>query len=198
MTLSANASLVLDRFVYDANKGSGEIIMNVVKGAFRFATGSADPKSYKIKTPMATLAVRGTVVEGYIDAAGNIFIVIVEGSVIASTSSGSVTVNAGQFIVITNTGAIIQGGDWTGPLLDLDAGVQFLLDNQGKLLDIGGDVLPKWQELNDALDSRDIDLNFPPPAPPPPKAPGYPSDGYRIDGQSDVPSLLYRGGTPRN
>lgn len=172
LTLSKGASLVLDRFVYDPGRGTGDIVLNVVKGAFRFATGSATPQSYKIKTPAVTLAVRGTVIEGYIDAAGNVFIVVVEGSVIATTGSESVTVNAGEFIVVTPAGDIIEGGDWTGPLLDLDAGVQFLIDNKGKLLDIGGDVLPRWNELNDALDSRDVDLNFPvtpeTPAPPPP------------------------------
>lgn len=161
LTLSAKARIVLDKFVYNPKRSSGDIVFNVVKGAFRFVTGSADPNSYKIKTPVATLAIRGTIVEGYIDTSGNAVFVVVEGAITVSVNGQTILVNAGSYVVVTPSGQVIQGGNWTGPILDLDAGVQFIFDNQGRLLDRGGDVLPKWNNLNDALDSRDVDLNFP-------------------------------------
>jgi hypothetical protein len=54
----------LDKFVYDpSNKGAGKVAINATKGAYRFVTGSQDSKNYEIKTPYATLGVRGTVLE---------------------------------------------------------------------------------------------------------------------------------------
>jgi hypothetical protein len=53
----------LDKFVYDPNKQAGTVVVNVSRGAYRFITGVQDPRSYEIKTPYATLGVRGTVLE---------------------------------------------------------------------------------------------------------------------------------------
>ena len=53
----------LDKFVYDPDKGSGKVVINATRGAYRFITGVQDPRSYEIKTPYATLGVRGTVIE---------------------------------------------------------------------------------------------------------------------------------------
>ena len=53
----------LDKFVYDPNKRAGTVVVNASRGAYRFITGVQDPRSYEIKTPYATLGVRGTVLE---------------------------------------------------------------------------------------------------------------------------------------
>jgi hypothetical protein len=53
----------LDKFVYDPNKGAGGVAINATRGAYRFVTGAQDSKNYEIKTPYATLGVRGTVLE---------------------------------------------------------------------------------------------------------------------------------------
>jgi hypothetical protein len=53
----------LDKFVYDPSKGGGKVVINASRGAYRFVTGVQDPRNYEIKTPYATLGVRGTVVE---------------------------------------------------------------------------------------------------------------------------------------
>jgi hypothetical protein len=49
----------LDKFVYDPTTSSGNVVINVSKGAFRFVTGSQDKKTYEIKTPYGTLGIRG-------------------------------------------------------------------------------------------------------------------------------------------
>ena len=141
------------------------MIVSIGKGAFRFVSGSADPRSYKIKTPVAVLGIRGTIVEGYYDGAGNLVIVVVEGSVVLTTADGTQrTVEAGEYVSVSSSGAVTGPATWTGPTLNLDAGIRFVFDNQGNLLEQGGDVLPQWNDLNDALDSRDLDITFPPPA----------------------------------
>jgi hypothetical protein len=62
--IGPNSRVVLDRFVYNPRARAGSVVMSVTKGAFRFISGSADPKSYLIKTPLATIAVRGTIING--------------------------------------------------------------------------------------------------------------------------------------
>jgi hypothetical protein len=49
----------LDKFVYDPNKGSGTVVFEATRGAFRFVTGSQSKGDYKIKTPYGTLGIRG-------------------------------------------------------------------------------------------------------------------------------------------
>lgn len=169
LTLGAEARLTLDRFVYDPEAESGDIAVSIGRGAFRFITGSADPNSYRINTPAATLGIRGTIVEGYLGPGGNGAIVVVEGSITVTLRDGTtLTLNAGEYLVFDANGNITAGpADWTGPTLDLDAGIRFVLDAFGKLLNEGGDRLPRWREFNDALDSRDLDITFPPPEPDP-------------------------------
>ena len=59
--VGSGASVMLDEFIYDPNRKTGNIVLDVTKGAFRFISGSAKPESYTIKTPVATIGVRGTV-----------------------------------------------------------------------------------------------------------------------------------------
>jgi hypothetical protein len=64
LSVGPSSNVRLDKFVYDPNnKGAGKVAINATKGAYRFITGSQDSKNYEIKTPYATLGVRGTVLE---------------------------------------------------------------------------------------------------------------------------------------
>lgn len=58
--VGANSVVVLDRFVYDPQKKSGELVLNVGHGMFRFVTGTMNKDGYKIHTPSAVIGVRGT------------------------------------------------------------------------------------------------------------------------------------------
>jgi len=51
VALGPGSRLLLDKFVYDPQKGSGTIVLNLVKGAFRFVTGIASKPSYLIRVP---------------------------------------------------------------------------------------------------------------------------------------------------
>ncbi|MHA1164150.1 MAG: FecR family protein [Alphaproteobacteria bacterium] len=155
LTIGASARLTLDRFVYNPNRKTGDVVVNVVQGAFRFVSGSAGPGSYKIKTPVASIGLRGTIVEGYVSPDGSLFLVIVEGSVIVTTADGTtVTLTAGQYITVSSSGAVTGPSPWTGRTLDIESGHEFILDTdnpQGE----------QRNQLNDALDSRNLDINFP-------------------------------------
>lgn len=88
LALGPGAQLVLDRFVYDPNKSGGSIVLNLVKGGFRFITGVATKPTYMIRTPAAAIVVRGTVFDVYIEASGAIWLLLHEGSIRACNDAG--------------------------------------------------------------------------------------------------------------
>jgi hypothetical protein len=63
LTLGENATVVIDRYVFDPDQSVGEASINAAKGAVRFATGrikTLNTKDISVSTPAATLGVRGT------------------------------------------------------------------------------------------------------------------------------------------
>jgi hypothetical protein len=63
LTLGENATVVVDRFVYDPDAGTGEALLKTGVGAFRLATGKISElrdKKITVSAPFATLGVRGT------------------------------------------------------------------------------------------------------------------------------------------
>lgn len=83
LTVGPESTVTLDQFVYDPTSNTGKVALNVAKGAFRFITGSAAPQSYEVKTPVATMGVRGTIADGYYDPVANTFtLVATEGTLI--------------------------------------------------------------------------------------------------------------------
>lgn len=167
LTIGEHSRLTLDRFVYNPATRSGDVVVNALQGTFRFISGSAKPGGYTIKTPVATVGLRGTIVEGYIGIDGSLVFVVVESSAIVTTADGTtVTLEAGQFITVSSTGVIGGPSDWTGPTLDLDGGLQFILDSNEPDPN-------QWRDLNEALDSRDLDLKFPETEEPSPDKPKH-------------------------
>lgn len=65
-TVGANARLKVDRFVYDPAKNASAVGLSVTRGAFRFMSGKplhANPGQSQITTPVASIGIRGTIVE---------------------------------------------------------------------------------------------------------------------------------------
>ncbi len=89
LALGPGARLRLDKFVYDPAKSEGDIAVSLVKGAFRFVTGNAAKKDYKIRTPNAAISVRGTVFDIYIDDAGVEYLLLQQGSIEVCRGDGS-------------------------------------------------------------------------------------------------------------
>ncbi len=59
--VGANSTVVLDKYVYDPSQRVGQVGVNFGKGIFRFVSGSLTNKAgYDLKTPTATMVVRGT------------------------------------------------------------------------------------------------------------------------------------------
>jgi len=63
LSLGANASIRLDRTVFNDEHSYKEIAIRLTTGAFRFVTGHSEKAAYKITTPLATTGVRGTTLD---------------------------------------------------------------------------------------------------------------------------------------
>ena len=63
LSLGPNATLKLDRTVFDDSTHYRDVAVRLTSGAFRFVTGNSDKAAYKITTPLATIGVRGTTLD---------------------------------------------------------------------------------------------------------------------------------------
>jgi len=61
LAIGASALVKLDRFVYDPERGAKSVVLTAESGVARFVTGSGPWQAYRVQTPHATIAVRGTV-----------------------------------------------------------------------------------------------------------------------------------------
>ncbi len=80
LQVGANSALVLDRYVFDPDRGTGEAVISFGTGVFRFITGQmANKDGFRLQTPTAVMAIRGTklIVAVYPD--GTTQVAVVEG-----------------------------------------------------------------------------------------------------------------------
>jgi hypothetical protein len=78
LSLGASASITLDRTVFDDEHKYRDIAVNMTSGAFRFVTGHSEKAAYKITTPLATIGVRGTILD-ILSERGKTTVVLQEG-----------------------------------------------------------------------------------------------------------------------
>jgi hypothetical protein len=114
LNMGQKAELLLDKYVYNPNRGTGQVVVNAVQGSMRFVTGSQNPTNYSIKTPVATLGIRGTIVDLQISPLET-FIGVLEGTLTVRLLDGTLmTVNAGQYVVIAANGTKKASGPYKG------------------------------------------------------------------------------------
>lgn len=103
-TLGPNSTMVLDSFVYNPETGAGEASADVVKGYFRFITGKVgkkNPGKFKVKVPVGTLGVFGTIVSGKVE--GGETTVVLDGPGAGNNASEK----AGRVIVEDKSGGAV-------------------------------------------------------------------------------------------
>jgi len=127
LTIGPRAELTLDRFVYDPSKGTGQVVVNAVQGAFRFVTGSQNPRNYTINTPVGTLGVRGTIVD-LIVADGRVTVILVEGALTMTVNGNSYSLSKpGTAFIFAAGGGVTGPVTWDGTILNTGAEVTFPL-----------------------------------------------------------------------
>lgn len=100
-TIGPNASIRIDRFVYEPNRG-GAAFVSLIEGAMRFASGQIakrDPGAMTIATPFGTIGVRGTVAAVETGAGGATIVLLdpqgaAEGALVVRTAAGEVRLSA--------------------------------------------------------------------------------------------------------
>jgi hypothetical protein len=98
LTLGPDSSIVLDRFVYDPDKTTNEFVISVTEGVFRLATGTMKDEDYKVRTPVATIGVRGTVIEVSVErpadlmGAASVELTVLEGEAFMTPCRGDLIV----------------------------------------------------------------------------------------------------------
>jgi hypothetical protein len=60
MNVGPNSVVTLDNFVFNGDSDYKKATLGIAKGALRFASGQSDKRAYELKTPLATIGVRGT------------------------------------------------------------------------------------------------------------------------------------------
>ncbi|CAA2141729.1 FecR domain-containing protein [Hyphomicrobium sp. ghe19] len=114
LALGPGSRLVLDKFVYDSDKKTGSIILNVAKGAFRFMTGVAAKPTYVINTPNASITVRGTIFDSYILPDKSVWVLLHEGALEATGKKNVCRVldRPGQMMHIASDGTVTGPFNW--------------------------------------------------------------------------------------
>ena len=114
LALGPGARLKLDQFVYDPDISGGAIVLNLARGAFRFITGIAAKPAYVIRTPTASVTVRGTIFDVYVQASGVAWLLLLEGAIEACSESDQCKQldEPGKLMRITPDGVVSDPARW--------------------------------------------------------------------------------------
>ena len=80
--LGPQSKAVLDQFVYDPARGTGEMTIALGRGVFRFVSGRMDKTGYRLVTPTGTIGVRGTDLVIEVLDNGDTIVTVVEGAAV--------------------------------------------------------------------------------------------------------------------
>jgi hypothetical protein len=101
--ITEQSKLVIDDFVYDPNRGTGKLAVRVALGTAKYTSGQIaknSPQSVNVKTPTATVAVRGTDFSMTVDELGRSLVVLLP----SCNRGGCVT---GAIEVFNEAGSVI-------------------------------------------------------------------------------------------
>jgi hypothetical protein len=128
-TVGANARVTVDRFVYDPNRGTSDVAASVAKGAFRFMSGHSLSGFGKqaITTPVATIGVRGTMLEGAVGEEAMQALGRQPGAPACQGDSSNATL-----VVLRGPGLGTKGFDKIGAIDVTSGGVTVSVDHAGQ------------------------------------------------------------------
>jgi len=86
LSIGPSATIKLDRTVFNDEHSYRDVAIRLTTGAFRFITGHSQKTAYKITTPIATIGVRGTILD-ILSQRGRSVVVLQEGASTVCTLS---------------------------------------------------------------------------------------------------------------
>lgn len=164
LSVGPKSEVKLDRFVFDPSRAKGDVVIDATKGVFRFVSGSQDPHSYALKTPVATIGVRGTIVD-FLVQDGKLTIILVEGWCEITMKDGSIIklTDPGKAIVIAANGSVDGPKTWDGTYHNIVQVASFPLygdsfESDQHNLDLPGSDGASRQDISDELATHGVAL----------------------------------------
>lgn len=113
LAMGAKSKVVIDAFVFDPQKAEGNALIRISVGTLRFVTGGMPKGKTTIKTPTATLVLRGTDVTVHVHADGTTDATVHEGSVDAHNdmTNDDTDIASGEGATLGHSG----NSDFSGP-----------------------------------------------------------------------------------
>ena len=98
LSLQPESNMKVDTYTFNADAQNGNMQLSTVKGAFRLVGGALTKKQpVKIKTPVATIGIRGGIVDSFVDAKGATDSVFLYGEEMTLTNQQGVTATTTEF-----------------------------------------------------------------------------------------------------
>lgn len=95
--ISESARLAIDQYVYNPQENSGTSFFSMLQGVFVYTSGligKDDPSDVKIDTPVGSIGIRGTIVAGDINPAGEpSTITVVDGAIVVTNGGGTIVMS---------------------------------------------------------------------------------------------------------
>lgn len=161
--ITEQSKLLIDDFVYDPKQGTGKLALKVALGTARYASGQIaknNPQQVAVKTPTATVAVRGTDFSMTVDELGRSLVMLlpscdeqgcVTGAIEVSNEAGRVFMDVAYQATLVTAANVPP----TAPqVINIDQA------NINNLLIVSPPMRPEDQEAKTAAARSALDINF--------------------------------------
>ena len=101
--LTEHSKIIIDEYIYDPDPSKSKLALNMASGTARFLTGALgriNKENISIRTPTATIAIRGTDFTTSIDEIGRSLIILLPNE--DGSASGEITVETAASTVVLN------------------------------------------------------------------------------------------------
>lgn len=86
LTMGENSRMKLTKVVFDPDAAKSALIAKATQGVFRMSTGRLPSAAYRIDTPVATIGVRGTVIEFTVGSDGTTTLYVATGAAVVTVN----------------------------------------------------------------------------------------------------------------
>lgn len=110
LQVGGNSRLLIDEMVFDPATGDGASVINLIEGTYFFISGVLPKQNVEIRTPTATIGIRGTEFTVNVEASGATSVSVIDGLVLMeSLTTGQVaTLPAGTNSRVSSTGQVAE------------------------------------------------------------------------------------------
>ncbi|MGI9395473.1 MAG: FecR family protein [Boseongicola sp.] len=132
IAVGPNASMIVDASMMRGSKRARNFAVKALGGSFRFISGKSDSSAYSISTPNATMGIRGTAFDFWVDGNSQTAIALLEGQVRMCESGGGCAVISGRCSLVTAVQgrAIVRQTEVKPAAQILVAGFPFILSQR--------------------------------------------------------------------